>query len=162
MPSEVRAGQDDDPVLQLHAEELAVERREVETGRVRVATTVRERQELIDELLTHHRVEIERVARDEAMTVVPAIREEGDTLIVPVVEEVLVIERRLMLKEEIRIRRVTTTERKQQPVTLRSEDVVVSRDATTPSNFPQPGPLGDAGRSLPLADCGESGWPRRI
>ena len=98
----------------------------------------------VDEFLTHHRVEVVRVPRGEAVFVVPAVREEGDTLIVPVIEEVLVVERRLVLKEEIRIRRVATTERKQGPVTLRSEDVVVTRNASTPPQGEHRQPAGVA------------------
>jgi hypothetical protein len=42
----------------------------------------------------------------------------------------LVVERRLMLKEEIHIKRVRTTERHQEKVTLRSQEAVVTRSAT--------------------------------
>jgi len=57
----------------------------------------------------------------------PAVREEGDTIIVPIVEEVLVIERRLFLKEEVRIRRVRSTERHQESVIIRHQEAVVTR-----------------------------------
>jgi stress response protein YsnF len=57
----------------------------------------------------------------------PAIREEGETIVVPVVEEVLVVERRLVLKEEVRIRRVRSTERHQERVTLRRQEAAVNR-----------------------------------
>ena len=40
----------------------------------------------------------------------PTIREEGDTIVIPIVEEMLVIERRLLLKEEVRVRRVRSME----------------------------------------------------
>jgi stress response protein YsnF len=57
----------------------------------------------------------------------PAIREEGDTIVIPIVEEVLVVERRLFLKEEVRVRRVSSTERHQESVTLRHHEAVVTR-----------------------------------
>jgi stress response protein YsnF len=57
----------------------------------------------------------------------PAIRNEGDTVVIPIVEEVLVIERRLLLKEEVRVRRVRSTERHQESVTLRHHEAVVTR-----------------------------------
>jgi stress response protein YsnF len=55
------------------------------------------------------------------------VREEGDTIIIPIVEEVLTIERRLVLKEEVRIRRIRETERYQERVTLRKQQAVVNR-----------------------------------
>jgi stress response protein YsnF len=51
------------------------------------------------------------------------------------VEERLVVDRELVLKEEIRVRRVRTTERYQEKVALRQQEAVVTReqaDATTP------------------------------
>jgi stress response protein YsnF len=55
------------------------------------------------------------------------VREEGDCIIFPVVEEVLKVQRVLMLKEEVRIRRVKGTERYQERVTLRKQEAVVNR-----------------------------------
>jgi stress response protein YsnF len=72
-------------------------------------------------------VEIERTAIGRPVEAMPAVREEGDTIVVPIVEEVLVVERRLMLKEEVRIRRVRSTQRHQERVTLRHQEAVVTR-----------------------------------
>jgi uncharacterized protein (TIGR02271 family) len=47
--------------------------------------------------------------------------------VIPIVEEVLVIERRLLLKEVVRVRRVRSTERHQESVTLRHHEAVVTR-----------------------------------
>ena len=57
----------------------------------------------------------------------------GDLTIVPIVEETFVVERRLMLKEELHIRRVQTTERYQQTVKLRYQTAEVTR---TPARKP--------------------------
>ena len=56
----------------------------------------------------------------------PPVRTEGDVLIVPVVEEV-VVERRLMLSEELHIRRERTSEEVDIPVTRHSQRVLVER-----------------------------------
>lgn len=148
------ARRNDEPVIQLVEEQLSLDRRVVETGRVRVATVVNERRQLVDELLSSHSVEIERVARGEVVTEAPPIREEGDVLIVPVLEETLVIERRLVLKEEVRIRRVESRERFQETVTLRSEDIAVTREPATADTSPDnhPGPLGTAVPSRPTGE----------
>lgn len=58
---------------------------------------------------------------------VPHIREEGDTTIMPVVEEILVVERRLILKEEVRIRRIHVSNHHREMVTLREQEAVITR-----------------------------------
>jgi uncharacterized protein (TIGR02271 family) len=115
-----------EPVLPLLAEETAVSKQVVETGRVQVTRVTREREQLIDELLAHQTVEIERTPMARHVEAMPAIREEGDTVVIPIVEEVLVVERRLFLKEEVRVRRVRSTEIHQETVTLRHHEAVVT------------------------------------
>ena len=114
-------------VIPLLAEEVAVSKQVVETGRVQVARVTHEREQLIDELLAHETVEINRTPIGRQVDTMPAIRDEDDTLVIPIVEEVLVIERHLLLKEEVRVRRVRSTERHQESVTLRHHEAVVTR-----------------------------------
>ena len=54
-------------------------------------------------------------------------RQEGDTTILPVVEETVVVERRLILTEEIHIRRLHVSERHQEAVILRKQEAVITR-----------------------------------
>jgi uncharacterized protein (TIGR02271 family) len=114
-------------VVPLLNEELSVRKEKRATGRVRVATVTREREELIDELLAREQVEVEKVAVGKPINAIPPVREEGDTIFIPIVEEVLAVERRLVLKEEVRIRRVRSTERHQERVTLRKQEAMISR-----------------------------------
>jgi stress response protein YsnF len=113
-------------VVPLHVEDISVDRRVVERN-VRVDVHTTSHDHLIDEALTHERVEIERIAINRPVDAVPPIREEGDTTVISVVEEVVVVERRLVLKEEIRLRRVRTTERHRETVTLREQHAVIER-----------------------------------
>lgn len=113
-------------VIPLLTEDFSVERRKVRRN-VRVQVQTLSHDHLVDEALAQERVEIERVAIDRPVDAYPPVREEGDTTIIPVVEEVLFIERRLMLKEEIHLRRVKTTERHREMVTLRDQQVVIDR-----------------------------------
>lgn len=62
------------------------------------------------------------------MSEAPQVRIEGDVTIVPVMEEVLVIEKRLMLVEEIHIRRVATREDVSIPVELRKQRATIERE----------------------------------
>ena len=121
-------------VIPLFQEELSVLKRVVPTSRVQVSRVTHSHEQLIDELLEREQVEVERVAFDKPVDQMPPVREEGDCIIIPVVEEMLKIERLLVLKEEVRIRRVKGTERYQERVTLRKQEAVVNRlpiDETT-------------------------------
>jgi uncharacterized protein (TIGR02271 family) len=113
------------PVLK---EELDVSTRRVELDSgVRVAKHVEQREELIDEALTKEEVTVERITVNRRVDGPIAVRYEGDTMIVPVLEEVLVVEKRLVLKEEIRITRRKTEFRAPERVTLRREIAAVER-----------------------------------
>ena len=134
-PEEVRTPDDiRDTMIPLHEEDISVSKRQVVTGRVRVETVTHEHEQLVDAQLARERVEVERVAIGKPIDAIPAVRQDGDTTIIPVVEEVLVVERRLVLKEEIHIHRVRTTEQHQERVTLRRQEAVVTRlpSETTP------------------------------
>ena len=129
----------------LLAEEVTVSKQVVETGRVQVARVTHEREQLIDELLAHETVEIDRTPIGRQVDTMPSIREEGDTVVIPIVEEVLVIERRLFLKEEVRVRRVRSTERHQESVTLRHQEAVVTR---LPVETPEAGQSPNSGEKV--------------
>ena len=116
-------------VIPLYTEEIAVSLRKVERAVVRVARVTHARPALVDEQLTHERVEVERVAINRIVDAAPPIREEGDLTIVPVVEEIVVVERRLLLKEEVRLKKVRVSEQHQETIVLRDQDVVVTRTA---------------------------------
>jgi stress response protein YsnF len=66
------------------------------------------------------------------VTDIPAVRQEGDVTIYPVLEEVLVVEKRLVLKEEVHVRRVVTQTEVSQPVMLRRQYADIER--TTEDN----------------------------
>jgi len=52
---------------------------------------------------------------------------EFGVLIIPVLEEVLVVEKRLVLKEELHVRRLVSEENVEIPVTVRKQRAVVER-----------------------------------
>jgi stress response protein YsnF len=115
------------PVIE---EQIAVGTRTVDTGRgVRIHKTVSEQPVTIDEELLRDEVEVRHVPVDRLVGAdeAPATRYEGDTLIVPIVEEVLVVERRLRLKEELHITRHRRPQRHAETVILKSEQVSVER-----------------------------------
>ena len=123
----VAEGMDDAKTLRLFAEELSVGKETVETGRLRVSKQTHTREAVVDEDLFRERAEIERVPIGRQVFEMPPVRQEGETTIVPIVEEVIYTERRLMLKEELRISRRRTTEHFQETVTIRYQEAVISR-----------------------------------
>lgn len=114
--------------IPLIEERLSIAKRQVETGRVRVRVTVEERAETVTEQLLREELQIEHVPKNERLTEVPLVRLEGITTIIPVVKEVLVVEKALMLVEEIHISRHSSAETREIPVNLRTERAHVERD----------------------------------
>jgi uncharacterized protein (TIGR02271 family) len=110
-------------VLPVAAEDAVVGKRVVETGRVRVQKVVRERMAVLDEPLRRDEVTVERIPVDRLVSEPPVTREDGDVLVIPVVEEVLI--KGLRLVEEIRITRRRHVERRAVKVPLRREQVLV-------------------------------------
>jgi stress response protein YsnF len=113
--------------LQLVQETASVSAESVVTGRVRVSTETDVREEVARATLEGEVVDVVRVPVDRPVETMPAVRTEGDLTIVPVVEEVLFVEKRLVLKEEIHIRRRLTREVVEMPVKLRRQRAVVER-----------------------------------
>ncbi len=112
------------PVL---AEELEVQKRRVETGTVRLTKVVHEREVQVDEPLWREEVEVTRVPIQRVVDGPVPVREEHGTTILSVVEEVLVVEKRWMLREEIHIRRQRIETHQPQQIMVRSEEVQVER-----------------------------------
>ena len=113
--------------LTLLAEELTVRREVVETGRVRVSKQTHTREIAVDEDLVKESAEIETIPIGRQIFEMPSIRHEGETVILPIVEEIVYTERRLILKEEVRITRRNTTEQFHDRVTVRYQEAVVTR-----------------------------------
>src|SRR4051794_5027066 len=113
--------------LELVEERLEVGKRAVERGRVVVGTRVDTREEVAEVDLTREEVGVERVPVGRPVGAPPPVREEDGVLIVPVLEERLVVTTELVLVEEIRITRRSRTGHVREPVTLRSERAEVER-----------------------------------
>ncbi len=115
-------------MIPLVEEQIEVAKREIERGRVVVRKHVDTREEIAEAVLHQDELTVERVPLGVPVDVAPPVREEGDVLIVPVLEEQLVIETRLILKEELRITRHRRSETFRQPVRLRAERAEVVRE----------------------------------
>jgi uncharacterized protein (TIGR02271 family) len=112
------------PVIQ---ERAVVKKRVVETGRIRIRKNVREYEEHVDIPHVHEELRVERVPVDQIVEAAPQVRTEGDVTIVPVLEERYVLEKRLVLVEELHIRRERHETHRPEVVKVLKEEVEVDR-----------------------------------
>lgn len=117
----------DRQVIPIVEERAVVLKRETPTEGVRVRTAVREDEAVIDEPVARETVEVERVPLDRWVEAPVPVRQEGDTTIVTLLEEVAVVEKRLRATEEVRITKRRVVEHSSQTVTLRREEAVIER-----------------------------------
>lgn len=114
-------------VIPVVAESVAWSKRTLDRGAVRVHVTVGEREVVVDEPLAEDQVTVERVAINRPLDKPVKQRVEGDTTIIPVMKEVLLVRKQLMLVEEVRLTRTRVEVRRPQTVTLRTEAAQVER-----------------------------------
>jgi uncharacterized protein (TIGR02271 family) len=120
-----------DDVIPIVEETATLEKRDVVTGRVRVHTQTSTQEEMVSAALERTDVQVTRVPVEREIDAAPPIRTEGDVTIIPVVEEILVVEKRLVLREEIHVRQTATTQSVEVPVTLRKQEAVIDRQDVT-------------------------------
>jgi stress response protein YsnF len=114
-------------VVPIVEEQAVVHKRRTPTEGVRVRTVVREGEAVVDEPVARETVEVERVPLDRWVDGPVPVRQEGDTTIVTLLEEVVVVEKRLRATEEVRITTRRSVERHNEAVALRREEAVIER-----------------------------------
>ena len=122
---------DRDARIPLLEEQLHVTKSDIVTDRLSVVTSVEERQVVVEQDIERGQLQIERIAVDRAVEEAPAPYQKGDTLIVSIVEERLVVEKRLFVVEELRITRTVSTEHVAIPATIRAMRATVEHTPTT-------------------------------
>ena len=126
-PHTVKEPSEQPRVLPVIEETLDVQTRPVETGRVRLRKIVHESEEVVDPPLWREEVVIERVPINRMIEGPVSARSEGDIVIIPVVEEILVVEKHFLLKEEVHLTKRRVETHQPQRVTLRREEVIAER-----------------------------------
>ncbi len=105
---------------------------------MRVRRTTTEKVQKVNVPLSSDTYEVTRVPIGKEVKTTPAVRETRTEIIIPVVEEVLVVERRLVLREELHIRKVRSVERHTEEFTLRVQEATVDRVAPQNSDAGSP------------------------
>ena len=116
-------------VIPIIEETATVEKRIVESGRVRISKQARELETTVDVPLLHEEVSVERVPVNKVVEERLPTRYDGDTLIIPVIEEQIVLEKRLVLVEELHVRKQVVESSETKKITLLKEEVDVTRSA---------------------------------
>lgn len=113
------------PVLE---EEIRITKKIVDTGVVNLSKTINESVESFNIPLAHEEIVVNRIPKNEIIDVMPAAsRYDGEVMIIPVLKEVAVIEKRIMLVEEIHISKVKTEKTETHEVTVRKEEMNITR-----------------------------------
>src|SRR5436190_24275331 len=98
--------QDNDLVVSVVNEELHADAVPVQTGGVRVTKHVEGHDEVLEQELRKGRVDVKRVKTDRVVDGPPPVQRVRNTLVVPVVSEVLHVEKRWVVTEEIHLTQV--------------------------------------------------------
>lgn len=132
-------GKADELVIPLASEEASITKREVVKGRARIHVVTDLADEKLQTELRQENIEIRHVPVNRYIgpgDLKPVTRTEGDVVIIPIIEEVAVIEKRLLLKEELHIHRHAISQPAEIPVTLRrqrAEVETLKEDGTSTS-----------------------------
>lgn len=115
--------------IPIHEERLGAVVQPVSLGEVRVHKHVEHAEETVEQPIVRDDLDIERVPMHEQLDAPVGPRQEDGWFVMPIMEEVLVVQKRLMLVEEVRIRRRQVTEIARVRETVRRERVTLE-DAT--------------------------------
>lgn len=121
------AARGEERVVPLAREEAAFRTRDRTAATVRVQTRTSEREEAVEEMVSRETVDVEHVPVGRFVDGPSPVREEGDTTIVPLYEEVLVVEKRLLLREELHLTKRTEARPETHTVRLRSQEAEIER-----------------------------------
>ena len=137
--TDVAAGEE--VVVPVIEETARIVKRAVETGRVRVNTRTETVEQILRENLRGEAVGVTRVPINRELAAgepAPQIRTEGSLTIIPVLEEILVVEKRLVLREEVHLQRTFSAEDVEVPVTLRRQHAEIEHVAIDGTVAPVP------------------------
>ena len=128
MSEDRRTAEEIIPVIQEH---IVIDTERATTRTVRVRTVTHEDEHAIDEPVTITDVEVKRVPVDLWTDEPIADRVEGDTRIISVHREEIIVQRRLHVVEEVHVTLRKREERHREIVRTRQTQVVVDRDGST-------------------------------
>jgi len=116
----------EETIIPIIEETLRVNKRVIEQGGFRIVKTVSTEDVVIEEPTVHEAATVNRVAINRLLAPgeeLPKSRRDGDTLIIPIFEEVIVTEKRMRVTEELHVVLSRTETTTPQSTTIRRESV---------------------------------------
>lgn len=104
-------------------ERAKVDKKVIEKGKVRITKKVETEEEKVKVVVKNEEINIERIAINEYADELPEIRQSGDTMIIPVIKEVAVVQKKIFVIEEIRVTKKTHHTEEERTVPLQKEKV---------------------------------------
>lgn len=142
MPDDVQNENANDVVVPVIREELHADAAPVVTGGVRVTKHTHTQDEILEQELRKSHVEVKRVKTNRVVDGPQPVERKGNVLIIPVVAEVLRVEKQWVVTEEIHITQTEERETVQQTVPVSYEEAQVERvdEAGNPVAVVEPAP----------------------
>lgn len=114
-------------VIPVVHEQVEITGRAVETGKVKISKRVNEHEELIDVPFSYEEVRVERLPVEQFVDEAPPVRTEGGVTIIPILEERYVLEKKLVLVEELHVYKEKIESHQPQTVKVLKEEMAVER-----------------------------------
>ncbi len=131
---ESRKVHQEEKTLPVMEENLRLGVSKIETGKLRAKKKVHEEDLIVSGPVLQDELTIERIPLNQYIDEAPpSVRYEGDTMVIPVIEEEVVVQTRLKLVEEVRITRRQREKMAEEPITIRREEVLIERDGKVDS-----------------------------
>ncbi|WP_242918313.1 YsnF/AvaK domain-containing protein [Pontibacter liquoris] len=132
-----RSRTEESDIIPVIEENVRIDKRVVETGRVHISKNVHEERVTVDVPTTHEEIDVQRIAVNKYVEAPPEIRYEGDTTIIPVMREEAVVVKRLVLVEELHVTKRVVRTHEPEEVTLRKEEIQVNREDRNSADRPR-------------------------
>jgi len=119
--------ENEEVIVPVISEELHADAMPVVTGGVRVTKHVETHDEVLEQELRKSHAEVKRVKTNRVVDGPQPVQRVGNTLVIPVVSEVLRVEKQWIVTEEIHITQTEETETVQQTVPVSREEAEIQR-----------------------------------
>ena len=116
--------------IPIAVEEVSVTKQIVERQSMKIRRRVVTEDQLVETPLWDERISVERVPVNAYVDQIPGPRQEGDTLIIPRVEEEVVVTKRLIVREELRVRVIREQRIERTTVSVRRHEIEIEPDTT--------------------------------
>jgi uncharacterized protein (TIGR02271 family) len=114
-------------IINVLKERALIQKNIVEKAKVHIEKKVHHTEETIHIPVVSEEVEIKKIAVNQYVETVPPVRYEGDTIVIPAIKEILIVEKKLLLVEEVYVTKHTNTTSEEKNVMLREEEIIVER-----------------------------------